>query len=57
MARYSDKASPLQVVVLATNLMRRVIVFGGFDPSSTETPSIRGVVIPLVRGVVTGVVR
>lgn len=57
MSRFSDRILPLQIVVLAEVLLRRPIVFGGFDPSATETPSIRGVVIPLIRGVVTGVVR
>ncbi len=57
MSRFSDRIQPLQIVILPDLLMRRPIVFGGFDPSVTETPWIRGVVIPLVRGVVTGVVH
>lgn len=56
MSRFSDRAQPLQLVVLEV-ILRRPIVFGGFNPADTETPWIRGVVIPLVRGVVTGVVR
>ena len=56
MSRFSDRVDALQIVIIS-QVLRRPIVFGGFDPSATETPSIRGVVIPLVRGVVTGVVR
>ncbi len=54
MSRFSDRTEPLQIVVLAQTLLRRPIVFGGFSFSS-DTSSIRGVVIPLIRGVVTGV--
>lgn len=56
MSRFSERTEVRQIIIIA-ELLRRPIVFGGFDPSETETPSIRGVVIPLVRGVVTGVVR
>lgn len=56
MARFSERTDVLQIVIIS-EVLRRPIVFGGFNPSDTETPSIRGVVIPLVRGVVTGVVR
>ncbi len=54
MSRFSDRIQPIQIVVLAEVLLRRPIVFGGFSFSS-DTSSIRGVVIPLIRGVVTGV--
>lgn len=54
MSRFSDRIQPIQIVVLAEVLLRRPIVFGGFAFSSDST-SIRGVVVPLIRGVVSGV--
>lgn len=59
MSRYPDKASGIRIplVVIANDLLTRVIAFGGYSDTDAVRPNMRGSTLVSIRGVVWGVTR